>query len=461
MPDTATIPTVLANAQGEQTIRDWLEANLDGEVVKMERQGRWRPAWFIEMTTNGATRSLYVRGARMHNHLPYGLEREFSIHQLLEQSGVKVPHLQGYIQEVPAIVMDRVPGRHDLRHADSEADRESVCRQLIHQMAKMHRLDTGPFRTIGLRYPGTPRETTLSFFDDVYDHYRRTKGVPNPRLEFLSGWVKRNAPPANCQPRFTACDAGQFMYDGPTLTATMDLELSVLGDPMQDLAALRRRTTYEPIGHIPSLFRMYEEETGVEIDLDAIRFHTVAHSTGGAIGATMWLEQFLAAPSDDGDYVQSINWVYNSTKQAFEGIAEVTGYRFPELEIPLQVTTPAHDALLATRATVNSLDSTLPFRAYQKQTILDIVSYLERVASYGGDFAAEYIDGAARILGCGPRDIAEADELLDRHVRRAGPEDDERLFQLLAADAMRRCFLLAIPGSTYMDGLTKRAAPLE
>ena len=52
---------------------------------------------------------------------------------------------------------------------------------------------------------------------------------PNPRLAFLERWVDRNTPPARTEPRFTACDAGQFMYHGPELTAMMDLELGMLG----------------------------------------------------------------------------------------------------------------------------------------------------------------------------------------------------------------------------------------
>ena len=447
--------------QPEQTIRQWIEAKTGGHVIEMERQGRWRPAWFVEVTNNGgAAASVRAGSACLHDHLPYDLEREFHIHRLLEDGGVKVPHLQGYLPDVPAIVMDKVPGRHDLRNADSEEARQSVRRQLVHEMVKMHNLDTEPFRKAGLRYPNTPRETTLSFFDDVVELYRQRKRIPNPRLEFLAAWVTCHVPPATTEPRYTACDSGQFIYDGATLTAMVDFELSVLGDPMQDLATLRRRTNYEPLGDIPSLFRMYEEEAGTKIDLDAVRFQTVISSSAAAISGMMWMTRFLSAPGDDGDYVQYSSWVANSTKQGFEGIAEVTGYPLPELDDVAPITTLAHDALFAMKATVDSLDDTIPFRAYQKNTLRDALAYLDRVSAYDTAFTTAYLAGAAAILGTAPRDVADADRMLDAYVQQAGAEDDERLFALLATNATWRCFLLAIPGSTYLDGLTTRLAPL-
>jgi aminoglycoside phosphotransferase (APT) family kinase protein len=455
-----SVSTVLADIQGEKSITQWIERNVGGEVIKISRQGRWRPAWFVDMKENGAVKELYVRGARLHDFLPYRLDREFRIHQMLERGGIKVAHLYGYIPDVPAIVMDKVAGRHDLRHARTEENRQSVRRQLVRQMVKMHQLDTQSFREIGLRYPSNPRDTTLSFFDDMYTFYRQRKRIPNPRLEFLAGWLVRNAPPAKCEPRFTACDAGQFMYEEATLTAITDLELAVLGDPMQDLAALRRRTTYEPMGDIPDLFRMYEEESGFKIDLDAVRFHTVANATGGAIGAMLMMTYFLSAPTNDGAYVQFLNWVNNSSKQAFEGIAEVRGYELQEAEVPSPAVTAAHEPLFAIKATIDSLEETSPFLAYQKRSMLETNAYLERVASYGTYFAAQYLDEAAKLLGKRPHDIAEADKLLDAYVQQASKENEERIFFLLAKDVLRRCFMLAIPNSAYLEGLTRRIPPI-
>jgi hypothetical protein len=205
---------------------------------------------------------------------------------------------------------------------------------------------------------------------------------------------------------------------------------------------------------------MYEEESGTKIDLDAVRFQTVISSSAAAISGMMWMTRFLSAPGDDGDYVQYSSWVANSTKQGFEGLAEVTGYPLPELDDVAPMTTLVQDALFAMKATIDSLDDTVAFRAYQKNTLRDALAYLDRVSAYGDAFTTEYLAGAASILGTAPRDVADADRMLDAYVQQAGPEDDERLFKLLATNATWRCHLLAIPGSTYLDGLTTRLAPL-
>jgi aminoglycoside phosphotransferase (APT) family kinase protein len=446
-------------ALDEAAIAAWIESEVGGRVTAMERQGRWRPAWYVDLD-GGSVAGLYVRGARLHDHLPYSLERELEIHRLLEQGGLRVPHLYGYVPGVRAIVMERVPGRADLRFAESPADRDAVRRQLVQQMVAMHSLDPAPFHAAGLRLPDSPEATALSFFDDAVAHYRARKRLPNPRLELLIGWVERNVRPAATPPRVTACDAGQFLYEGGTLTALVDFELTVLGDPAQDLATLRRRSTYEPMGDVAGLLELYEQESGSPIDLDAVRFQTVVASAAAAVCGMLWMEDFLEAPGDDGDYVQFASWVANSTKQGYEALAELTGWPLPDVALGAPLATPAHDALAAIRATIDGLDGTEDYRSYQRRTLLDTVAYLERLGSHGDAHVEAYLDGAAAVLGTRPRDVAEADRALDAHVRAVGGEDEQRLFELLAADSLWRALLLAIPGSQFDAGLTGRLAPL-
>lgn len=356
-------------------------------------------------------------------------------------------------------MMHRVPGRHDLRHARSEDDRQAVRRQLAREMAKMHKLDIGPFRKAGLPCPETPLDTTLAYFRQA-EAYPRPVRTPDPRHTFLVEWVKRNAPPSRSGPRFTACDAGQFMYDGPLLTGMLDFEYAMLGDPLQDLAILRRRTTYEPMGDIPELFKMYEEELGEKLDLEAVRYQTVINATAAVFGGKVVLESYLDRPTDGGDFVQYMNWVTNSTKQAFEGLAEVTGYPMPQIGLPDPIETLARPALYGARATAEGLDISTSFKAFRQRVLLDNISYMERLATYGQQFGEAYVEDTSEIMGRRPIDVREADHLLEEYVLNAHPDEDERLFNVLCADALRRAVLLAIPGSTYYDGLTQAVQPL-
>jgi hypothetical protein len=188
------------------------------------------------------------------------------------------------------------------------------------------------------------------------------------------------------------------MYDGPQLTA------------------MRRRTTYEPMGDIPELFAIYEKQTGKKIERQGLRHQTVISATAAVLGAKAVLEDYLQHPTGDGDYVQYLNWGNNSTKQGFEGIAEVMGYTVPELAPVQPITTVAHGALSAARATVESLDHSDSFAQFRRRTLVDGISYLERVAAYGDQFSSSYLGAAQELLGRRPVNVLEADAEWERYV---------------------------------------------
>ncbi|RYD41686.1 MAG: phosphotransferase family protein, partial [Verrucomicrobiaceae bacterium] len=57
--------------QAEALITRWVDENLGAKVVRVDRQGRWRPAWFVEAQRDGQPLRLYIRGERTENFLPY------------------------------------------------------------------------------------------------------------------------------------------------------------------------------------------------------------------------------------------------------------------------------------------------------------------------------------------------------------------------------------------------------
>jgi aminoglycoside phosphotransferase (APT) family kinase protein len=452
---------VQATDPAERRIADWIGANLGAQVTRIDRQGRWRPAWFVDAVRDGKPLPLYVRGERTESFLPYSLAREYEIQRRLEQGGVRTAHVHGYIGELPGIVMDRVAGRSNLGTADSEADRQAVRAQLVEQMALMHGLDTAPFREGGLRAPDTPRGITLSFFDDAYANYRSRKQRPDPGLEFVSAWVLRNAPDSANPLSYTACDAGQFLFEGPRLTAMMDFELSVLGDPLMDLAALRIRDQWEKLGDLPSFYALYAERTGRAIDLQTIRFHTVAFSLGGAASSAICMDQFLSQPQADADYVEYSIWVIWELKQALEALAEHAGVVLAPFQPPKPRRSWLDEPLFALRSSVDAQSTADDVEAYRKRARQSVTTYLQRVAAYGAQLEADYVRDAADLLGRTPTNGEDADALLDAHVQQAGPEEDERLLRLLHTNVCRRAFLLAAPDSPYLSGLVEPLIPIR
>ena len=112
------------DAEDFARITEWLEADLGGRVTHIERQARWRPAWWVELERDGETLPLYVRGARLDSPSAFSLDHERTFQTMLFERGIRVPRVHGWCEEPKAYVTDRVPGR-DNFEASSDDDRRS------------------------------------------------------------------------------------------------------------------------------------------------------------------------------------------------------------------------------------------------------------------------------------------------------------------------------------------------
>ena len=102
MSDSAQSPT--------ERITAWLETSLGGRVVRIARQSRWRPVWFADLERDGATLALCVRGERTDMPMIFPLDQEMRFQALLQQHGIPVAKVHGWIDDPRAYVMERVPG---------------------------------------------------------------------------------------------------------------------------------------------------------------------------------------------------------------------------------------------------------------------------------------------------------------------------------------------------------------
>lgn len=450
----------MTDEECEDEIRRWFETNLGAQVTRIERQGRWRPAWYVDADKGGEALQCYVRGERTESFLPYGLQREHTIHELLEEGGVRVAHIYGFIDDLPGTVMARVSGAPNLGTSQNEAHRQSVLHQLAEQMTLMHRLDPRPFAEAGLDLAQEPRAVTLSLFQDFYDNYAKRRTRPDPGLEFASQWVMRNAPQASEPARYIACDAGQFLFEDDRLTAMMDFELSALGDPMMDLAAMRIRGQWEDLGHLPDFYKLYEQTSGRPVELEKVRFHTAAFSLSGALASAICMEQFLAEPSPNADYVEYQSWVIWELKQALEAIGECMGLALAMPQLPEPAATHSSEAIFALKAALDADPASDEIGAYHRRVQKSIAEHLDLLSQYGAAFDKAYLADAEQLFGKPVQSTGEADRLLEDLVMKSGNELDEALLRALHARTCRQGYLLAVPGSYYIKGLTELLIPI-
>ena len=424
--------------QQAATVRKWLEAEL-GEVITMERQPRWRPAWFATVRRpDGTELPVYVRGARegLSNMSP--LDEEAGMLQVLEAHGIPVPHVYGMIDEVPAFVMDTLPGRANLGTAEDEGEQRAVLDHYIEILTQVHAIDPAEFTAIGLRVPEGAEDVALNMFDRFEQQYRTEKQRPDPAMEFGIRWVRRNVLTHRSEPRFVTCDSAQFMFDQGRVTGLIDLELGYIGDPMQDLASFRMRDMTEPLGDVSGAMLRYEELTGEPLDIGAIDYHLVEWSLCtpltlcGAVQGTPPLPELM----------QYFEWYHQYALTALEALAHVIGAEIPSVALPAPVETRNSSLHAALADTIRSLTADDAVDQFRRDSTASTAQYLHMVDVYGPAVEAADLDDVAALLGTRPADWAAGDAALEEFVLTAGPEHDAALTQLFIRRSLRQLLLM-------------------
>jgi aminoglycoside phosphotransferase (APT) family kinase protein len=420
----------------EAKVVAWIETHI-GPVQSIVRQGRWRPAWFVEARADGKPVSLYVRGDRGGRWPPLPLAYEAKVQQILADSGVKVPKLYGYIEDIPALVMERVPGRPNMATAASDADRERLREQLADQMRLIHEVDPRLLAAAGSPDPQDPRELSLNHYRQAEALYLSGPRLPSPDMEFIRGWLNRNAPPCD-QPQVIAMDAGQFIFEGDELTAMLDFEFFVIGDRHVDFAALRSRDRFEQIGDLESFYRLYEARGGRPVELDRVLFQRVAF----VMYAPLEVAEELARPATAADYHEYLRWHVHGTKVALEDIALIRGFELAPYALPPRAESRDSYALEAIAASALEIPASDEYAAYRRDKLDVAARFLALRAAYRPALEAEYLADVAALTGELCASEWDGDVHLEAFVNSVGPEYDERLLRLLHRRALRSMILL-------------------
>ncbi len=411
----------------------WVEATMGGRITWLERQGRSRPAWFIDVDVGGKTIPLYWRGYRgdlVGDQPPIysSLEREAKLLQILEGAGVPVPHVYGFCQDPMGILMERAPGRPDFHHIADEEKREAIAHHFMEVLASIHSIDPDVFTSIGMVRPTTPEEQALNDLNVHEKAYRRLVTEPVPLVEFTLRWLHRNVPKKARRTVLVQGDTGpgNFLSQNGRVTAVLDWELAHLGDPMYDLALIRGRDLCTPFGDLRKRFQLYSEFSGDPIDLEALRYYSVR----GMLITPMALAPVIQNPVPWGDMPEFLSWYVLYSRATVECLAEAIGIELEPVSMPEPVPTPRSpmfDVVLE-----NLRDEQLPqiddgYRAYRMRTTIRLLEHLRLSERLGPAIDALELDDLARLLGHRPSSLAQGDAELQQLVLGSGPERDAEL----------------------------------
>lgn len=418
-------------------VHDWLQSHI-GPVQTLERQPRWRPAWFADVERDGANVPLSVRGDREGMEFSLSTHREADVLEALEKRGVPVPHIYGRIEAPRAIVMDHLPGVTNLASSRTAAERNAVIDEYMEILARIHQLDPSEFVSIGLKMPKDPQRHALSSFEQAVSRYRSSKQRPEPFLEFGIGWVRRHVPAHRFDPRFVLGDPGQFMFADGRVTGLLDVELAYLGDAAHDLAALRLRDISEPFGDLGRAFRRYEEVSGVQLDLPAVEFHTAQFGLTTPLSLVMILHN----PFPMSDLLQYMEWFQQCSLNAVEAMAAIEGVSLDDYRLP-QVAHVRQGGLVdALAPVIEHSPAETDIGRFRRHQTAQTARYVADLCRHGPAIESENLDDVERLLGSRCADWRAGDEALEAFVLHAPVNMDAELIQLFHRRIMRQMRLL-------------------
>ena len=281
-------------------LREKLPAAKDLEVsplVQPESSGFSNETLLFDLSFSDAGRhhseSLVIRvepvGYRVFPE--YDLHRQYRIMELLAPTDVPVPRMR-WFEEDPAIfgapffVMERVEGRvpedRPPYHTGgwmteiSPEERRAIWLGGFEAMAKIHRLDPGPFEFLRKPGDGSGLERELAYYERYLEWAAR--GLEQPIALAALEWLKKNLPAGEPETLVWG-DAriGNVIFDGTKVASVLDWEMAALASPEMDIgwAVFLDRHHSESMG-VPRLegFPSFEESIAFYEEMSG---HKVRH----------------------------------------------------------------------------------------------------------------------------------------------------------------------------------------
>jgi len=427
-----------------EVIFPWMEERLGGRIVSRRRQGResgGRFAWFVDLDVDGRRLPTYVRGTRDESFSytrVYSTRREAKILEVLHREGIRVPEVLAFHEDPQAAVLGHVEGRDDFNNVKDPAERESILESFLELLAQLHAVDAKKFEAIGLRIPATPEELALHDLDVWQSTYEAAVREPLPLLTFACQWLRRNVPRKVVRPVLCQGDTGpgNLLFANGRVTALVDFELAHLADPMTDLACVRSRDLYTPLGRFPERLQRYAELSGREIDFETLLYYSVKTQALVPLSLAPVMENLHAS-------IEHAEWIAQHVfylRTTAEVLAEAIGLELAPVDLPEGASTrfsAYYDMLLENLEQEQAPAIADPFLSNRMWFTSRLARHLRTAERKGAAFEAQELDDMGELLGRRPKTASEGHRAVDAYVRGAGPERDAALVQYFYRHARR------------------------
>ena len=426
----------------EAELFDWVAEACGGRIARSTQTsgGNRCRSWAIDVVDgDGRVAKVFLRYGppRPPGVEPYTLHREAQVYRAIAEAGLQAPRLIAEHPRHQAILTERAPGIAEFRRLSDPAAKQSIARELMDNLARLHRADTA-----GLMLDGGGQGARIA------DHVRAELGIwramygeagrPDALLDLAFRWLADNMPDPDGPVVLAHGDAGpgNFLFEHGRLTALIDWELAHLGDPMEDLAWFSMRCVMEPVPDFAASLRDYERFSGAPADRARIRYHRVFVSTRVVV---------IRHRNVTGEPAHAIVSQALNRRLLIEALGDASGCRADApapVERPPTPRSGLYDHILADLRDVVVARSTDGQVIAKAKNAAKVVKYLQAFDRYGG--ALEQADHAALadLLGVRPSSVDGGEDALVAALR-AGRVAFPDALAYFAGQAARKAQLAA------------------
>ncbi|MDO6485540.1 phosphotransferase family protein [Shimia thalassica] len=259
----------------------WLSENLDGFEGPMTAEkfagGQSNPTFLLKTPAREYVLRRKPPGVLLKS--AHAVDREFRVQQALAGSDVPVARMHVLCEDDNVIgsmfyVMDRVPGRNfdDPRIPELDtADRSAVFNQMNKVLAAIHSVDIS---AVGLSDYGPEGNYFERQVGRWTKQYRASETETVPVMDQLIDWLNANMPEDDGKRTLVHGDfrLDNLLFDtnGTDCVAVLDWELSTIGHPYADLAAVIMQWQMPPGGAGRGLQGVDRAALGIPSDRDFV-----------------------------------------------------------------------------------------------------------------------------------------------------------------------------------------------
>jgi aminoglycoside phosphotransferase (APT) family kinase protein len=419
-------------------IPEWLGEVCKGQITRLERHTARREAWVVDVQdSKGEVAEGFLRLERAPIlGDPWSLARETRIVEALHETPVPVPRVLARNDLLACTLFERVRGRADLQNAPPDQQRP-VMEHFFDIIADLHTIDIERFPPDEFPRPASIRDCALGEMDLVTNRWKGfLSSYQDPLITYGIDWLERYVPTSIPRVSLVQGDTGpaNFLFEDHRVTSVIDWEWGHLGDPMEDLGNICVREFWNPSGGLSGLMERYQQRSGLEVNLHAVRYYRVQQNMRGMIPIAE--RTIIADPHEPLAWYLAYRYI--GDRATLEAMAESMGITIERPEMPADTGTV--DPLAASAGWANEHDVqpalTSAFARARATEVSVLVKCMERVRRLGNEIERADLGELSTLLGRRIGNVTSGNAELDAAIR-SRHLDDQQLIRFLGRRAYR------------------------